>query len=241
MKIAVLSDIHANLEALDAVFEYIDACGCDRIICLGDVVGYGPDPNACIERLRRRADRVVLGNHDHAALGLTDPLTFNDFARQAIEWTSTVLSDSSQDFLWQLPAIWQEQACRYVHASPYEPLEWNYITSRALAALAFSHFDEPLCFIGHSHVPLVFALRQDRVVRLFDTAVALEPQSRYIINVGSLGQPRDGNPQAAVGIWRPGGRIYELCRLDYDFKTTQEKMRVLHLPDYLVERIAHGR
>ncbi|MBN1543446.1 metallophosphoesterase family protein [candidate division KSB1 bacterium] len=241
MTIAVLSDIHANLEALDVVLEYIERCGCDRIICLGDVVGYGPNPNECIERLRMRADRVLLGNHDHAAIGLTDPMTFNRYARQAIEWTGETLTPSSRKFLQQLPATCQEESCLCVHASPYAPLDWRYISSVSQAALEFRHFDEAFCFIGHSHVPLVFCLRGNRVLRLHKSSLQLERQARYIINVGSVGQPRDGNPQAAVGIWRPQQRIYELCRLDYDFQTTQKKMRTLHMPAYLVERIAHGR
>ncbi len=240
MKIAILSDIHANLEALTAVLRSIARRGCDRVICLGDIVGYGPDPNACVVMVQERADWVVQGNHDRAAIGLLDLADFNDHARQAITWTAEELSQDAKVFLRGLPPVCQVEGSLCVHACPYEPLEWDYILAVSQAFLQFRHFDEQVCFIGHSHVPVSFRWDGNQMSRSSQWPVQMDREARYIINVGSVGQPRDGNPQAAFGIWQPKKRLFELCRVAYDVHAVQEKMRRLPLPVYLIERIAYG-
>ncbi|MDZ7724667.1 MAG: metallophosphoesterase family protein [candidate division KSB1 bacterium] len=241
MKYALISDIHGNLAALDRVLQFLDSCEYDKLVCLGDIVGYGPDPNACCERIREKADIVLLGNHDQAAIGRMDISYFNRYARQAIAWTGLRLQSECRSFLADglVQAEIDDALC--VHASPFEPENWHYVMSRIDALQAFQAFSQHTCFVGHSHAPMIAVEANDTIVLQAGESLDLHPDNRYIINVGSVGQPRDTNPKACVGFYDSSDQTYKLIRLKYDIAETQEKMREQKLPQFLIERLAVGR
>ena len=156
MKIAIISDVHGNLEALTVVLKYIKENSIDEVYCLGDSVGYGPNPNECIELISKNCKETVIGNHDHAALGLTSTAYFNDFAKMSTYWTSNNLSQESKDFLLSLEFRYETDNFVMVHSTPSDPVKWNYILSELDAQNEFNFFDQKVCFIGHSHFPIVF-------------------------------------------------------------------------------------
>jgi len=244
VKIAILSDVHGNLEALQAVLSRIEALGCDTLLSLGDAVGYGPEPRACVDILRRRAEINLLGNHDAAVTGATPLDLFNPHARTALEWTRGMLDDRDVSFLASLPvsSVHARGEAHLVHASPRDPEKWNYIATAAHAAGAFAFFEERICFVGHSHVPLIVFRGKDGTGGLVDeSGTVLDEDLRYIVNTGSVGQPRDGDPRASFALFDTAGPAVEIHRASYDVERTQELMRDCGLPAFLVERLAVGR
>jgi len=245
MRIAVLSDIHANLAALDAV--RADLPPADQVWVLGDIVGYGPQPNEVIATLQEMGARSVLGNHDGAAIGTVDAGQFNPDARRAIEWTATVIDDNSRAYLAALPEVRRDGDLTAVHGSPRDPI-WEYITSPGIAAANFAHFDTRLCLFGHTHLPSVFRLVDDGIepiIGLPDEHVELGGD-RALLNPGSVGQPRDGLPDAAYAVVdvdeESGSRAaISFRRVRYDIERTQRAMREVDLPVRLVERLSYGR
>ena len=246
MKTAFISDIHANLEALEAVLADIQAQGVDRVYCLGDVVGYGPDPNLCVARVREVCKATVIGNHDWAALGRMDTIAFNEYARAAADWTSNSLDGVSREFLSNLPLeLLVDDTIRLVHASPLEPERWTYVLSFLEAARQFESFSERLCFIGHSHLPIVIQEKgngHDLDAREYpgQGPLKLLPEARYIVNVGSVGQPRDRDPRAAYVWYDDEEDSLLLRRLEYQVPMVQAKIRASGLPDFLAQRLAEG-
>lgn len=236
---AVISDVHANLEALTAVLNNIDEERIDLILFLGDSIGYGPDPDACLDVLRTRADVLLAGNHDQAAVGLTDVRYFNPYARRAIEWTCERLSSEQKQFLRSLPLTAVQGGMFLVHGTPRLPERWEYLLDEDDARVNFGYFDEQVCFVGHSHIPFIMERTPAGSIRSLAHAAALKPANRYIINAGSVGQPRDGNPEAAYVIVRD--RKVLIKRTAYDIVKTQKKMRKARLPEYLIERLSLGR
>ncbi|MFQ5638618.1 MAG: metallophosphoesterase family protein [bacterium] len=242
MKYAIISDIHANLEALETVLSEIEKHHVDSILCLGDVVGYGPNPNECIESVRKHTDVILAGNHDYAPLGKLDLSYFNPWAKTAIEWTAEQLTDGSKDFLLELPLTKEFDNFTIVHATPLEPEEWNYIITIGDAAKNFSEFKSGICFIGHSHVPLIVSTNKHEDYHVQrDNPLKNEPNRRYIINVGSVGQPRDLNPQAAFSVYDTDELEYQLFRIEYDIAETQSKIIASGLPPFLAERLELGQ
>ncbi len=242
MRYAIISDIHGNLEALESVLAEIEKRAVDSILCLGDVIGYGPNPNECVKVIKERAEVTLAGNHDHAPLGKLDLSYFNPWARSAIEWTRERLTHCSVDFLLSLPLKQDVHGITIVHSTPLQPEEWNYIITVGDAQKNFPQFDSQLCFIGHSHVPIVIVLDAEEDCRVVqDNPLQIQDGLRYIINVGSVGQPRDLNPQAAFGIYDDSEGIYELLRVDYDIAETQRKIKESDLPEYLAERLEVGQ
>lgn len=237
---AVISDIHSNLEALRAVLEDIDRRDIERILFLGDVVGYGPDPGECINLVKKRCFHSVAGNHDWAVIGYTPTDYFNYNARIAIEWTRDQLSDEDLEFLQSLSIVkvMDSESLFLVHASPRQPDAWNYILTLYDAEVNFQYFKERICLIGHSHVPFIIERLPSGEIVIHRDEIALKDSCRYIINVGSVGQPRDGNPKAAYGIIT--GESARIVRVDYDISSTQEKMRRAGLPEFLIERLEKG-
>lgn len=243
MRYAIISDIHGNLPALNVVLQQIDDMQCEQIICLGDIVGYGPFPNECCDLIQERADKVIVGNHDHAAIGQTDISYFNTYARRAIEWTSTMLSEKNKTYLSELPAkVDIENAC-CVHSTPDEPLEWHYIMSSRDAAVSFHFFEQQMCFIGHSHVPIIAKKDENQQidVSLLVGSVEWSENDKCIINAGSVGQPRDGNPDACLGIYESSHNRFTLERVEYNISATQQKMREYGLPGFLISRLSWGK
>ena len=242
MKYAIISDIHGNLEALESVLAVIDNMKVDSLLCLGDIVGYGPNPNECVDLIKQRAAVSLAGNHDHAPLGKLDLSYFNPWARTAIEWTAGQLSQASIDFLLGLPLKQEVDGFTIVHATPSNPTEWDYIITIGDAVKNFSEFNGQVCFIGHSHVPMIVGVTgkdEYRVIR--ENPVRMDPEMRYLINVGSVGQPRDCIPKAAFAIYESDAKSYELFRVDYDIAETQSKIFKSGLPPFLAERLELGQ
>jgi diadenosine tetraphosphatase ApaH/serine/threonine PP2A family protein phosphatase len=242
MSIIILSDIHSNLEAFQAVLQDIAHERVDQVLFLGDIVGYTADPGECIEILRGLAPHMVAGNHDWAAVGLTNIDYFNPVARAAIEWTAGIISADHATFLKNLPLTRSLPDMLLVHATPYQPEAWDYIFSLDDAAQCFRHGDHQICFTGHSHYPISFM--QDRggdisVIR--SNSFTLLDSCRYLINVGSVGQPRDGDPRAAYGVYKPEEASFHIKRVHYDIKRTREKIIAAGLPPFLAERLQEGR
>jgi diadenosine tetraphosphatase ApaH/serine/threonine PP2A family protein phosphatase len=241
MKWAILSDVHGNLEALQAVIEDLRRERPERVVFLGDAVGYGANPNECLLLIRERTEWVVAGNHDYGAVGLTDVSYFNSAAKAAILWTRKKLSEEGSAFLRGLPLLRQVAGITFVHATPHAPGEWNYIFTFPEAEEAFRAMVGELAFIGHSHSPLILAKKGDGKVTVFEKEEAtLEKGMRYIMNVGSVGQPRDGNPQAAYGLYDEAGGEYRLKRVSYDIQTAQKKIISAGLPRSLALRLSLG-
>lgn len=242
MLYGLISDIHANLEALEAVLKELDRLKIDEIFCLGDVVGYGPDPEKCIEIVRDRAKIVLAGNHDYAPLGLVDVSYFNPYARRAVEWTAARLTDETRRYLEERPLRIQIDDFTIVHATPASPAEWDYILSVDDALENFPHFEGVCCFVGHSHVPVIIAQEKDQKIKVLrGNKIAFAKDTRYIINIGSVGQPRDLDPRAAFGVYEVTTQSYELCRVVYDIGKTQRKILERGLPTFLAERLALGQ
>lgn len=242
MRFAVISDIHSNLEALTAVLQDIETREVDEILCLGDIVGYGPNPNECIELVKNKCSSVIIGNHDFACIDQSELEYFNIFASQAILWTVDNLSESSNEFLSKLSLRAKLDDFEIVHANPENPKNWDYILSIDEAIFNFSYFDSQICFHGHSHAPIIFIETTDKnYFYLRENHIQIKDDERYLINVGSVGQPRDSNPASAYGILDTEQKKYQLVRVPYNFRETQEKMKKRQLPNFLIERLANGR
>ena len=244
MRIAIISDIHANLEALEAALADIKTQSVDKIICLGDIVGYGANPNECIDIINQFCPNTLLGNHDAAALGMLSTDNFNIHAKIAIEWTTEQLSDTSKLFLSALPLREEKFDCTFVHATPYEPNMWYYITSLEEAAFNFQFYNSPVCFVGHTHIPIIIVLNPQNEVYIHqDTKINTKEiaGSRYLINVGSVGQPRDRNPKLCYGIFDVESGEFCYRRVEYNFAKTQAKLKKLKMPEFLISRLADGR
>jgi diadenosine tetraphosphatase ApaH/serine/threonine PP2A family protein phosphatase len=240
VRYAILSDIHGNLDALQAVLA--DATPrVDALICLGDVVGYGPDPGPCLELMAERAVVLVAGNHEHGVAGRLDLDWFNTYARAAVEWTRARLDGDHRHYLGGLPLTADLDDATFVHASPREPEEWEYLVSAEDGFEAFASFATRLCFVGHSHRPAVWALGSwgpEFLPGGFDLAV--EVGRRYIVNVGSVGQPRDRDCRAAYAIWDVGARRIAGRRVAYDVAAVRRKIARAGLPAFLADRLAVG-
>jgi len=243
LRYAFIADIHGNLVALLAVLADLDHQEIGTILCLGDIVGYAAEPARCIAVVRERAKHIVAGNHDYAAAGEISCDEFNEFARAAIIWTRRQLSEEEKDWLRQLPLIVHVDQFSMVHSSLHRPEDFNYIESGHDAAECFREMQEALCFVGHSHVPAVF----------FDTGKSLIPsyrldltstvpvEGRMIVNVGSVGQPRDEDPRAAYCIYDSDANTVEIRRVTYDTEAAADKVRAAGLPELLAFRLKLGR
>ena len=243
MRYAVLSDVHGNLEALEAVLRDARRGRLDACLCLGDTVGYGPDPNECVARIRSLGGPVIAGNHDLAAAGMLDPSAFTPLARAAIEWTRDVLTHETRAWLATLPARLDDPAFLAVHGSPRDPIE-EYIIDLPTSLAIFTAHAFSLCLVGHSHVPGAFILQADGAVsarRLpVGRGVRLARAARYIVNVGSVGQPRDRDSRAAYALWSVEDGAVAIRRVPYDVDAARRKIVAGGLPQYLADRLAWG-
>ena len=242
MRALILSDIHANLEALEAVFADAQVRGgFDVIWCLGDTVGYGPDPGACIDRIREFELVAVVGNHDCAAVGLIDASDFNDAALSAAKWTASQLDAGQRDFLTSLPMVFVQEPFTLVHGSLRDPIV-EYLLDRNSAMGTLALLETRYCLVGHSHIPFLCRDAQgepeftdfpeDEKIELGD--------ARWIINPGGVGQPRDRDPRPSYAICDTSHAMIERHRVTYDIAKTQEKMRAADLPAHLIDRLDHG-
>ncbi len=236
MKIAIISDIHGNLEALTEVFNYLANNNINDVYCLGDIVGYGPNPNECVSLISEKCIKSIIGNHDHAVLGLTSVEYFNDFAKLSTFWTTNNISETSKDFLLSLDFQFKTKTLMFVHSSPSDPASWNYILSETDAKYEFKYFDQNICFIGHSHYPVIFSKKGYSRKR----KVKLNTTNKYIVNVGSTGQPRDGDSRACFSVFDTEQNLIEYVRLEYDIEKTRKKIKKAGLPMFLADRLKKG-
>ncbi|MEQ9619429.1 MAG: metallophosphoesterase family protein [Deltaproteobacteria bacterium] len=239
MKYAIISDIHANLESFQSVLEDIEASGAGRILCLGDIVGYGGDPNECVEIIRDRNITAIIGNHDAAACGISEPLDFNPVAREAVLWTRRELTDENSEFLRSLTAREIVDDFMIVHGAISDPDK--YIISSYDAEDELNLFGErDLCFFGHTHTAVCFAKANSRIDRNTDEIFELQSGVKYLINPGSVGQPRDGDPRASFLVYDGEKGEAAFKRVEYDIKGAQEKIIKNGLNRILAERLSYG-
>ena len=243
MRVAIISDIHSNLAALQAVLEDAEARGATDYWCLGDIVGYGPDPHGCLAIVRERASLCLSGNHDLGAIGMLSLDDFNPHAAVANRWTGEVLTQEEKEFLGELPTKLVSGDVTLAHASPRDPV-WEYVLSVPVAIVSFEHFQTRLCFVGHSHVPLICREPEPetvaRLYRLPQNGGVKLGQRRLIANPGSVGQPRDGDSRASYAIYDVEDNALYNCRVAYDIQATKKRMRDADLPEYLIERLSEG-
>ena len=238
MKIAVISDIHANLAALQQAMNYVGEMKPDKVVCLGDIVGYGPRPNECVEIIHKNSQISLMGNHDHAVLGLTDTYHFNQYAREAINWTRRTLTIQNKAYLEGLTFSHHENEILYVHSTPTYPEEWHYILSEFEARQYLDQIKQRICFVGHSHIPIVFGT--DRKP-MYEEELELDyKNNKYIINVGSVGQPRDGDPRLCFVIYDTVSGILKFIRLEYQIQETYNEILENQLPPFLAMRLFAG-
>jgi diadenosine tetraphosphatase ApaH/serine/threonine PP2A family protein phosphatase len=241
MRILVISDIHANLTALEAVLQ--DAGEIDATWCLGDLVGYGPDPNECINRIRQLPNSTCLiGNHDAAALEKIDIRSFNPEARLAILWTQEWLEPANKDYLSSLPDHQVIGDVTIAHGSPRQPV-WEYLLDTRTATQNFDFFTTPFCFVGHSHLPVIYQLTDGhRMADMFIPEPQIETKlvPRAILNPGSVGQPRDRDPRAAYAIFDTDSLTWEPHRVEYDISSVQARMQTAELPQRHIARLTSG-
>jgi len=232
MKIGIISDIHSNLPALEAVLGALHGAGADLMYCLGDTVGYGPCPNECVDLVRQHCGIVLKGNHDSGLIGETEVEDFNHYGLTAIRWSQNRVTAENKKYLESLPLVAAENGVTLAHASPSRPGEWSYILTLRAARDNFPAFNTDICFIGHTHVPIV--INEDLTIGKFTS------RTRCIINVGSVGQPRDGNPDAACGLYDTASGEYSLRRVPYDIQKTADRIVSEGLPEYLAQRLFQG-
>jgi diadenosine tetraphosphatase ApaH/serine/threonine PP2A family protein phosphatase len=233
LRIAIISDIHGNVEALETALSHIKSNAVDSIYCLGDIVGYGANPAECIDIVQDITSGVVLGNHDEAVFKSGAEDHFSQFAAQAVQWTRSKLSDTHIAFLKSLPLRISIHDMLMVHSAPGSPEAWKYIFNSMDAASQKDNFTERLCFIGHSHIPGCYSLTRNET--------QYSSQGRFIINVGSIGQPRDADPRLSYGLVDTFVGSYENVRLEYDVQRASDKIKKSGLPGYLADRILQGR
>lgn len=240
MKFAIFGDIHANLEALETVLADAAEQGADHFACIGDIVGYNTNPNECIARVQSLDCPVVKGNHDEVASEDTEIFGLNPLAQAALEWTRAHLSEENKQWLRDLRMVRQVRDFTIVHATLDSPGQWHYVMNKFDAMASFSYQYTQLCFYGHTHTPRVY--RKDETVTMEETdRVRIAPGCKYFVNVGSVGQPRDGDPRASYCLYDHDNQSVEIRRLDYDLGETQKKIRCEGLPEPLAARLDFGK
>jgi len=240
MRTAIFGDIHANLEAFDAVLADAEAQGVTDYVCLGDVVGYNADPVACLKRVQEMGCPTVKGNHDLDASENHSLDSMNPIAATALQWTREQLDDDQRLWLKRLRMVRQVSDYTIVHSTLDQPVHWNYVTNRFDAMSNFSYQFTQLCFHGHTHVPRIY-VKSDKVREIPAESVEIEANAKYFINVGSVGQPRDGDPRASYAVYDHDSRLVAFRRVEYDMETTQAKIIEAGLPKMLAARLSEGR
>jgi predicted phosphodiesterase len=240
MRYAIFGDVHANLEALQAVLEDARAHEVTHYVCLGDLVGYNADPVTCLELVRSMECPIVKGNHDEQACEVTDLSYFNPLAARAIQWTRDQLTEEHKEWLKALKFSRLVRNFTIVHSTLDSPASWGYVLSDLDASASFSYQHTQLCFYGHTHVPRAF-IRDTRVHEVAPDQITLEAGKKYFFNVGSVGQPRDQDWRASYALYTPAEQTVQWRRLSYDIETAQKKILAAGLPERLALRLAEGR
>jgi predicted phosphodiesterase len=240
MRYAVIADIHANIEALEVVLADSKEQKCTHYCCVGDVVGYNATPKECLDIVRSMGMPVVKGNHDEYCSSEEDLEGFNPHAAEAVNWTRKQLSKEDRQWLRDLKYVRLVASFSMVHATLDGPQRWGYVFDKLAAAASFTYQNTAVCFFGHTHVPVAFV--RDSVVRGGTySKFRVEPGKKYFVNVGAVGQPRDGNPKSGYVIYDLNEGTIELRRLDYDIPKAQKKIMEAGLPQRLADRLALGK
>lgn len=246
MRIGILGDIHGNLEALNAVVAAMRSDGVDHWVQVGDIVGYGPEPSVCIDVVRELGCTVCMGNHDAAVLGRLDTNYFNNYAKVAVEWTKGQLRPEDFEYLDALPLVVKEEEYTVVHGTLHMPEQFGYVLSPVEAKDSLRLQSSFVCFVGHSHVPAIYMERPEMdpheldVLYLSEVETNVRGCGKVLINVGSVGQPRDEDPRAAYALFDTETLSASIRRIDYDIAAVQQKIRDAGLPDVLAHRLALG-
>ena len=240
MRYAILSDIHSNFDALQAVLAELSDQGIEDYLCLGDIVGYGPQPVECLHEIQKYATTIIAGNHDFAATEKIGISSFNVLAKEAILWTRSKLSQDDLAFLAGLPLEARLESCHVVHGTLHAPELFDYVQSSYDAYLSMERMEAPLCFVGHSHVPVTF-FQRETITYSLTPSFTIDPRQKAIVNVGSVGQPRDKDPRASYAIYDTGRREVSIRRTPYDIDAVAGKIRKAGLPALLGERLRTGR
>ncbi len=240
MRFAIISDLHANLEATEAVMADAHAKECTHYVCLGDLVGYNANPKECLDIVRSLGCPVVKGNHDEQASLAASSRDFNELAERAINWTRAQLTEEDKQWLADLRMSRQVRDFTIVHATLDTPAEWGYVFNNLDALASFTYQHTTLCFFGHTHVAGAF-VRDGNVKRVKTERLMIKAGKKYFINTGSVGQPRDGDPRAAYCVYDTDTNTVEQRRLQYDMPTAQRKIIQAGLPRLLAERLELGR
>lgn len=240
MKYGFFSDIHGNLEASRAILSFFQEEQVHRLIFLGDAVGYGADPNEVIALLKETDSLCIAGNHDWAALGKFDISYFNQVAYEALLWTKKVLNPGAVSFLYSVPLLYEQRNFVCVHASLYEPSNFHYIMNTHAAQDSFSLLKKRICFIGHTHSREVYALKRNKITLMTDESLTIDEKSQYIVNVGSVGQPRDRDWRASLCIFDETEGQIIFKRIEYDVKKAADKIITAGLPPFLAQRLYGG-
>ena len=239
MKYAVISDIHSNWEALETAFEAIKKRNVKQVICLGDVVGYGANPSECLARVKKEAWEMVMGNHDRAIEDIELRSYFSPHAREAIEWTAPRLNSDEKKFIRTFTemVIDREEDMTLTHGSVHEPKEFHYLFREEDAEPSFERLETHFGFFGHTHIPSLFSRKLGEGKYLPAGIYQLDAKDQYLINPGSVGQPRDRNPQLSFAFFDSDDLTLEIVRLDYDNQKAAQKIRKAGLPAYLADRL----
>ena len=240
MRFAIFSDLHANLEATEAVLHDASDEGCTHFVCLGDLVGYNANPHECVEIVRQLGCPTVKENHDEQACIEESSRDFNELAEQAINWTRAHLTAEDKQWLSELRLRRQVRDFTIVHATLDTPAEWGYVFNNLDAIASFTYQHTTLCFFGHTHVAGAF-VREGGVIRVKTDVLSIEPGKKYFVNTGSVGQPRDGDPRAAYCVYDTEKNTVEQRRVRYDMPKAQKKIIEAGLPRLLAERLELGR
>ena len=240
-KFAILGDIHSNLDALEAVLDDCRKEGVTDFLCTGDVVGYNACPRACLKIIRDLGCPVVMGNHDYYVSSWQDLTDFNPAAAEVIEWTRKQLTDEEISILRSFPFVSTNMGITLVHSTMDCPESFGYVFDHLQAEAHFSHQITPICFHGHTHCPMIYEKQVSAVYRIDAQDFKLPIGRKYFINVGSVGQPRDGDSRAAYALWEPSTRKISFRRLEYDVQAAQERIRAAGLPERRASRLSIGR
>lgn len=247
MKIIIISDIHSNYDALLEFEKRLRNIEFDEIWCLGDVVGYNAEPNECVEWVKKNSKYILMGNHDYAVLNREEKFLFNEYARKAIEWTEKKLYHENKIFLGTFKISLKIDEIFLVHSSPSAPLKWEYVFGIEEAIHNFSFFEEKICFLGHTHIPSIFELKDEKLKMIYPEYknekffYVLDNNAKYIINPGSIGQPRDGDPRLSFCIFDEKNYAVEFFRFEYNIEEAARKVFESDLPRFLGERLFIGR
>ena len=240
MRYAIIADIHGNYDALEAVLEDIADAEIDGYYCVGDIVGYGAEPDRCVDRIAELCKVVVAGNHDYAAIEKTSIEYFNTEARNTVLWTRDFISAEHKNYLSGLELVHEEEHFTLVHSTLHAPELFHYVLDNFDAELCFQRLVSPVCFIAHSHVPIVFH-KTDRIEQVFQDRLELTPDELALVNVGSVGQPRDQDPRASYCLYDTDSRVIEIRRVEYNIESAAQKILDAGLPPTNALRIRLGR